>query len=62
MRLIRRHPLRGYDAVQLATALEWGERLTAFGLARPVFVSADSVLNQAAVSEGLQTENPTDHP
>ncbi len=62
MKLIRRHPLRGYDAVQLATALEWADRLTDFGLAKPIFVGADTVLNQAAVSEGLQIANPNDHP
>jgi hypothetical protein len=62
MKLIRRHPLRGYDAVQLATALEWADRLTSFGLAKPIFVSADNVLNQAATVEGLQTEKPLNHP
>lgn len=62
MKLIRRHPLRGYDAVQLATALEWADRLVVFGLAKPVFVSADNFLNEAAVLEGLQTENPRNHP
>jgi hypothetical protein len=61
MKLIRRHPLRGYDAVQLATALEWADRLASFGLAKPIFVSADNNLNQAAILEGLQTENPNDH-
>jgi hypothetical protein len=61
MSLLRRHPLRGYDAVQLATALEWADRLTPFGLAKPIFVSADNVLNQAAIQEGLQTENPNNH-
>jgi hypothetical protein len=62
MKLIRRHPLRGYDAVQLATALEWADRLIAFGLAKPIFVSADNALNQAASFEGLLTEHPLDHP
>jgi len=62
MKLIRRHPLRGYDAVQLATALEWADRLTAFGLTKPIFVSSDNVLNQAATLEGLQTENPLNNP
>jgi hypothetical protein len=61
MRLLRQHPLRGYDAVQLATALEWADRLASFGLAKPIFVGADNLLNQAAIQEGLQTENPNTH-
>jgi predicted nucleic acid-binding protein len=48
-RLVGRHPLRGYDAVQLATALAVLE-------AEPStrFVSFDAALNEAAAAEGLQ--------
>lgn len=48
-RLVGRHPLRGYDAVQLATALAVLE-------AEPStrFVSFDTALNAAAAAEGLQ--------
>ncbi len=56
--LTQRHPLRGYDAVHLAAALELNKHLTANQLPPITFVSADEKLNQAAVGEGLQTENP----
>lgn len=48
-RLVGRHPLHGYDAVQLATALAVLE-------AEPStrFVSFDTALNAAAAAEGLQ--------
>jgi predicted nucleic acid-binding protein len=65
-----RHGLRGYDAVQLATALEINDRLRAqllaLGLplnAFPCFVvSADVELNTAAIAEGLAVEDPNAHP
>jgi hypothetical protein len=56
------HQLRSYDAVHLAAALEITRQATAVGLPAPVFVSADEVLLAAAQAEGLQTENPNDHP
>ncbi len=48
-RLVARHPLRGYDAVQLASAL-------AVARADPAarFVSFDATLNGAAAAEGLR--------
>ena len=49
----RRHRLRGYDAVHLATALELRREATARGEAIVTFVSADHDLNDAARAEGL---------
>ena len=55
------HKLRGYDAVQLATALAANEALTAADLAPLIFVAADADLMAAAGAEGLATENPNLH-
>jgi predicted nucleic acid-binding protein len=56
--LARTHALCGYDAVQLATALQ----ITARSGRQPVtFVAADIALNTAARTEGLAVENPNDH-
>ena len=62
VRLTRKHFLRGYDAVQLAAALYIERELKASGLSSLIFVSADSELNSAALTEGLTVENPNDHP
>jgi len=59
--LVKKHALRGYDAVQLAAALETEmERLTV-GLSSLTLLSADMNLNAAAVSEGLTVDNPNNH-
>lgn len=61
MDLSERHGLRGYDAVQLAGALH----VAAGGLTTgsPVtLVSADTELNAAAFTEGLQVDDPNTHP
>lgn len=55
--LTRRHPLRAYDALQLATALELSRALEAEGFSL-TFVSADDRLCAAAEHEGLTTVNP----
>jgi predicted nucleic acid-binding protein len=61
MLLAQRHGLRGYDAVQLASALEVNALAQQFQ--DPfLFVSADDELNAAATAEGLQVENPNLHP
>jgi predicted nucleic acid-binding protein len=60
--LIQRHPLRAYDAVQLATALHVNETLVSIGLPAIVFVSGDADLLSAALAEGLAIENPNDRP
>ncbi len=59
--LIQCHPLRAYDAVQLATALILNSALIADKLPPLTFVSADNVLCEAARAEGLPTENPNEY-
>ena len=61
MDLSQRQGLRGYDAVQLAGAVEVNAEFMAFG-SRCTLVSADLELNSAAIAEGLTVENPNDHP
>jgi len=51
--LVMRHPLRGYDAVQLAAALT----IRTSG-SSVEFWSSDATLCQAAVTEGLRVVNP----
>jgi predicted nucleic acid-binding protein len=60
--LTQNHPLRGYDAVQLATALAANDVLLAAGLPGLTFVAADHDLITAAQHEGLPIENPNHHP
>jgi predicted nucleic acid-binding protein len=55
--LARKHALRGYDAVQLAAALEVGSQIPSLTL-----LSADTNLNAAAEAEGLLVDNPNNHP
>jgi len=56
------HALRGYDSVQLASALEMVALRSALGLTGLTFVSADSNLNAAAMAEGLNVDDPNAHP
>ena len=62
MSLATRHALRGYDAVQLAAALEANDERIANGLPPLTLVSADTDLNAAAQAEGLNVENPNNYP
>lgn len=55
--LTQTHRLRGYDAVQLAVALDAQATLLAAGLPALTLVSADDDLNAAARAEGLAAEN-----
>jgi len=55
--LARRHALRGYDAVQLAAALEIHPNDPSLTL-----LSADAELNTAAIVEGLTVDDPNSHP
>lgn len=59
--LTQRHKLRGYDAVQLATALAINVELVQKELPPLTFVSADEDLVAAAQAEGLPVENPNWH-
>ena len=56
------HPLRAYDAVQLATAWMANQNLMRSGQNPLTFVCADVLLLSIAQSEGLQTENPNLYP
>jgi predicted nucleic acid-binding protein len=56
--LTQNHRLRGYDAVQLATALAAQQTFTASGLTGLTFVTADTDLLTAAQAEGLTSDNP----
>jgi len=56
MDLAERNVLRGYDAVQLASAMTLHERYQSLGLSMTL-VSADEELDAAALAEGLQAEN-----
>jgi len=59
--LTQRHRLRGYDAVQLATALAANAALLTAGLPRSTFVAADADLLASASAEGLAIIDPNLH-
>jgi predicted nucleic acid-binding protein len=56
--LLEQHPLRAYDAVQLATALLTNEALLVNGMPPLAFLCADDRLLTAASTAGLSTANP----
>jgi predicted nucleic acid-binding protein len=60
--LLERHPLRAYDAIQLASALIVHQTLQAASLPPLRFLSADDSLNATATAEGLMVDNPNLHP
>jgi predicted nucleic acid-binding protein len=60
--LTQRHRPRGYDAVQLATALAVEASLRVAGLPALTFVAADVDLVAAARAEGLGADDPNLHP
>jgi uncharacterized protein len=60
--LADRHALRGYDAVQLAAAIQVNDAYTAAGQPAAVtLISADLELNAAAAAEGLGVGDPNTH-
>jgi hypothetical protein len=59
--LTQRHPLRGYDAVHLATALILNRALVENALPPLTFVAADDVLCEAAEKEKLTVGNPNQY-
>lgn len=61
MQMAELYKLRGYDAVQLASALEANQNRQTLGLSPIIFVSADKDLNTAADAEGLTVENPNNY-
>jgi len=60
--LAKKYALRGYDAIQLAAALETEKERFAVGLLSLTLLSADTDLNAAATAEGLTVDNPNNHP
>jgi uncharacterized protein len=61
MALAETHALRGYDAVQLAAALEVYAQCLAAGTVMTL-ISSDTALNLAAMAEGLTVDDPNSHP
>ena len=61
-RLAETLALRGYDAVQLATAMAANIERVVNGLSPLIIVSADSELNDAARAEGFNVEDPNNYP
>ncbi|MBC8448859.1 MAG: type II toxin-antitoxin system VapC family toxin [Chloroflexi bacterium] len=59
--LTRRHPLRGYDATHLATAIILNTTLQEAELPSLIFVSADEALCEAARDEALPANNPNEY-
>lgn len=62
MMLAKKYTLRGYDAVQLASALQANADRISVGGSPLIFISADKHLNSAATAEGLTIDNPNNHP
>ena len=60
--LANHHPLRAYDAVQLATAWLLNRELLLAGKPPLTFICADRRLVTIAQAVALLTENPNDHP
>lgn len=60
--LLDQHPLRGYDSVQLTSALLIHDLLQRRRKVSLTFVCADTLLCNIASSEGLNIENPLSHP
>lgn len=56
------HPLRAYDAIQLACALTVRDDAVRAQIAPAIFVSADADLLSAAAAESLAADNPGSHP
>lgn len=59
--LLERHPLRAYDAAQLASAIYSRSEMKAAGASPLVFLSADTRLLTAAQAEGFDTDDPNLH-
>ena len=61
--LCKRHPLKGYDAVQLACALAYRDNLRPLDPAPAdfVFLCEDTKLLKAAAAEGFTVDNPLAH-
>jgi predicted nucleic acid-binding protein len=60
--LVTQHPLRAYDAVQLASALRVQSDLDRTKAPALIFLTADDRLVAVAQAEDLLTDNPNHHP
>lgn len=60
--IAERRGLRGYDCVQLASALAAQEVRANASLSGLILLTADQELVRAPREEGLSVENPNDHP
>ena len=60
--LLEHHPLRAYDAVQLASGLIANAALLSAGLPALTFLAADTGLLNAAAAEGLGIDDPNVYP
>lgn len=60
--LLEAHPLRAYDAVHLASALEANQLLSVAGQPPLTFLAADARLLAAAQAEGLAIDDPNNYP
>lgn len=59
--LLEHHPLRAYDAIQLATALSADRFLAQEGYPSLTFLSADQRLNNVAIDNELAMDDPNQH-
>jgi len=59
--LVIQHPLRAYDAVQLASALRVQSDLAQTEVTSLTFVTADERLMAIAQAQGLHTDNPNQY-
>jgi predicted nucleic acid-binding protein len=62
MLLAETYGLRGYDAVQLAAAMDVNREFLVRGEPSITLISSDTELNAAAAAEGLTIEDPNTHP
>jgi predicted nucleic acid-binding protein len=60
--LLEAYPLRAYDAIQLASALESHHSFMQKNLSPIIFLSSDNRLLTTAISEGLLVDNPNNYP
>jgi uncharacterized protein len=60
--LVNKHPLRAYDAVQLAAALSIHNEMNPAGVTSFNFLTADDRLLAIAQAENLLVDNPNWHP
>lgn len=60
--LVQQHPLRAYDAVQLASTSLANTALQAAGAEPLLFLAGDRQLLNAALAEGFAVDNPNLHP